>query len=244
MNQLERIATPEEIERQKSEDLKAQIRVAMPAIVTSVDLARQVVSVRPALMGKLRGYEGNVTETQYPVLTEVPIAFPRAGGLCITYPVAVNDECLVVFADACIDFWWQSGGIQSPKDSRSHDLSDAIAIFGLSSQPRKLSNVSANAIEIRTDSRSDYISLTNGKLEIQINGETKVTAQKSLIVCPDNTIQGPLKVTGLITGQGGLTVSGGNGASVTGTIHATGDISSGTVSLQSHTHNHGPAPDK
>ncbi len=48
MNQLERIATPEEIERQKSEDLKAQIRVAMPAIVTSVDLGRQVVSVRPA----------------------------------------------------------------------------------------------------------------------------------------------------------------------------------------------------
>ena len=117
-------------------------------------------------------------------LTEVPIAFPRAGGLCITYPVAVDDECLVVFADACIDFWWQSGGIQSPKDSRSHDLSDAIAIFGLSSQPRKLPSVSANAIEIRTDSRSDYISLTAGKLDIQINGETNVTANKSTVVLP------------------------------------------------------------
>ena len=235
MNQLERIATPEEIERQKSEDLKAAIRVSIPAIVTAVDLDRQVVSVRPAIMGKLRGYEGNVTETQYPILTEVPIAFPRAGGLCITYPVAVNDECLVVFADACIDFWWQSGGIQSPKDSRSHDLSDAIAIFGLTSQPRKLPNVSADAIEIRTDSRSDYISLTAGRLDIQINGETNVTANKSTVVCPDNTIQGPLTVTGLITGKGGLIVSGGNGASVTGTIHATGDISSGTVSLQNLT---------
>ena len=244
MNQLERIATPEEIERQKSEDLKAQIRVAMPAIVTSVDLARQVVSVRPALMGKLRGYEGNVTETQYPVLTEVPIAFPRAGGLCITYPVSENDECLVVFADACIDFWWQSGGVQSPKDSRSHDLSDAIAIFGLSSQPRKLSDVSADAIEIRTDSRSDYISLTAGKLDININGDVNVTAKKSKVVCPDNTVQGPLTVTGLITGQGGITVSGGNGAQVSGSIHATGDITANTVSLQNHTHNHGPTPDK
>ena len=244
MNQLERIATPEEIERQKSEDLKAQIRVAMPAIVTSVDLARQVVSVRPALMGKLRCYEGNVTETQYPVLTEVPIAFPRAGGLCITYPVAEGDECLVVFADACIDFWWQSGGVQSPKDSRSHDLSDAIAIFGLSSQPRKLSDVSADAIEIRTDSRSDYISLTAGKLDININGDVNVTAKKSKVVCPDNTVQGPLTVTGLITGQGGITVSGGNGAQVSGSIHATGDITANTVSLQNHTHNHGPTPDK
>ncbi len=28
------------------------------------------------------------------------------------------------------------------------------------------------------------------------------------------------------------------------TIHATGDITSGTVSLQNHTHNHGPTPDK
>ena len=181
MNQLERIATPEEIERQKSEDLKAQIRVAMPAIVTSVDLGRQVVSVRPAIMGKLRGYEGNVTEVQYPVLTEVPIAFPRAGGLCITYPVAEGDECLVVFADTCIDFWWQSGGVQSPKDSRSHDLSDAIAIFGLSSQPRKLSDVSSNAIEIRTDSRSDYISLTAGKLDININGDVQLKNLKSFV---------------------------------------------------------------
>lgn len=244
MNQLERIATPEEIERQKSEDLKAQIHVAMPAIVTSVDLARQVVSVKPAILGKLRGYEGNVTETPYPVFTEVPIAFPRAGGLCITYPVAEGDECLVVFADACIDFWWQSGGVQSPKDSRSHDLSDAIAIFGLSSQPRKLPDVSGNAIEIRTDSRSDYISLTAGKLDININGAVNVTAKTSKVVCPDNTIQGPLKVTGLITGQGGITVSGGNGAQVSGSIHATGDITANTVSLQNHTHNHGPAPDK
>ncbi|WP_304625501.1 Gp138 family membrane-puncturing spike protein [uncultured Parasutterella sp.] len=224
MNQIERIASPEEQERQREDELSASIRVAMPAIVTAVDLSRQVVSVRPALMGKLRGYEGQVTESQYPVLTEVPIVFPRAGGLSITYPVKVGDECLVIFADSCIDFWWQNGGIQSTNDTRKHDLSDGIAIFGLSSQPRKLSNVSGSAIEIRTDSRSDWISFTGGKLDINIAGDVTVKASSTEINCPTNKINGSLTVSG--------------------TISAGGDISSGSVSLQNHRHNGGATPDK
>lgn len=224
MNQIERIASPEEQERQREDELSASLRVAMPAIVTAVDLSRQVVSVRPALMGKLRGYEGQINEVQYPVLTEVPIAFPRAGGLSITYPVKEGDECLVIFADSCIDFWWQNGGIQSTNDSRKHDLSDAIAVFGLSSQPRKLSNVSSSAIEIRTDSRSDWISLTSGKLDINIAGAVTVKASSTEINCPSNKINGSLQVSG--------------------TISAGGDISSSSVSLQNHRHNGGATPDK
>lgn len=231
MNQIERIASPEEQARQRDDELSAALRVAMPAIVTAVDLSRQVVSVRPALMGKLRGYEGQINEVQYPVLTEVPIVFPRACGLSVTYPVRVGDECLVIFADSCIDFWWQNGGIQSTNDTRKHDLSDGIAIFGLSSQPRKLSSVSSSAIEIRTDSRSDWISFQGGKLDININGSTSVTthsatvtAQSTTVNCPNNTVNGSLTVTG--------------------NIHANGGVTSGSVSLQDHTHNHGPAPDK
>lgn len=47
---------------------------------------------------------------------------------------------------------------------------------------------------------------------------------------------------GLITGEGGITVSGGNGATVTGNIHTTGtitadeEITSGSIGLQGHHH--------
>jgi hypothetical protein len=68
--------------------------------------------------------------------------FPRGGGCTLTFPVKEGDECLVIFADRCIDFWWQSGGIQEPVDGRMHDLSDAFCIVGPQSQAKKISGIS------------------------------------------------------------------------------------------------------
>lgn len=45
-----------------------------------------------------------------------------------------------------------------------------------------------------------------------------------------------LTVTGQIVGSGGLAISGGSGASVTGSLTTTGDVTAGGISLQSHTH--------
>jgi len=53
----------------------------------------------------------------------------------------------------------------------------------------------------------------------------------------DVTINGSLTVSQLITGQGGLAISGGSGASVSGNINLTGDISDSRGNLTSHTHN-------
>lgn len=63
-----------------------------------------------------------------------------------------------------------------------------------------------------------------------------VNAQSTVINSPDNTVNGPLKVTGQIIGQGGLTISGGSGANVMGSLTTTGDVTAGSVSLQNHTH--------
>ena len=54
----------------------------------------------------------------------------------LTFPVKPGDECLLVFNERCIDGWWQSGGSSEPLDYRQHDLSDAVAIMGISSLPQ------------------------------------------------------------------------------------------------------------
>ncbi|MFW8450019.1 Gp138 family membrane-puncturing spike protein, partial [Klebsiella pneumoniae] len=69
---------------------------------------------------------GAQVSVNLPLLVDVPVVFPRGGGCTLTFPVKPGDECLVIFADRCIDFWWQSGGIQEPVDERMHDLSDAF----------------------------------------------------------------------------------------------------------------------
>ena len=53
---------------------------------------------------------------------------------------------------------------------------------------------------------------------------------------PKTDVTGALNVTGLITGKGGLAVSGGSGATITGSLKTTGDVTAGAISLQGHTH--------
>lgn len=86
----------------------------------------------------------------------------------MTFPVKAGDECLVVFADRCIDFWWQSGGIQEPVDDRMHDLSDAFCIVGPQSQARKISGINTSATQLRSDDGSTYFELNPDTRKIKI----------------------------------------------------------------------------
>ena len=134
----ERLYSEEEQQRAAAFNNSAQLRVAIPGLVESFDAEKQTVSVQPAITENIQTGESAVKATQLPILTDIPICFPRAGGYCITLPVKKGDECLLVFADMCIDGWWQSGGVQDQMETRRHDLSDAFAIIGTTSQPRKV----------------------------------------------------------------------------------------------------------
>lgn len=268
MTQRERISNSEDLQQSKFEEWSANIRTATPGIVKGVDLVAQTVVVQIAIQGFTVDAEGNKAYQDLPLLLDVPIVWPRAGGFSLTFPIQVEDECLVVFGERCIDAWWQSGGVQKPIDARTHDLSDAFAIFGCTSQPRRLGDVKDNAVELRTDDRSNWISLRNGSLDIHIDGPTtifsktadvtvessanvtcqtaEVTASTSAkldtpkaTITGDTTIEKSLTVVGPISGQGGMTITGGSsGASmrVTGDMETTGDVVAGNISLKSHVH--------
>lgn len=112
------------------------IRVAVPGIIREWDSATQTVKVQPAIREKI-STGGEAREMEIPMLVDVPVVMPIAGGYCFVAAPKDGDECLVVFADMCIDAWWQSGGVQSQADKRRHDLSDGFAILGCWSQIRK-----------------------------------------------------------------------------------------------------------
>lgn len=76
---------------------------------------------------------------------------------------------------------------------------------------------------------------------VTVNTQTAtVHAQEATIDAPQTTCTGKLTVQGLITGQGGLAISGGAGggpaATIEGGLNATGDIKAGNISLQGHHH--------
>lgn len=146
--------------------LSEQMRVALPGIIQSFDPESLTAVVQPAIRYIERDNDGNKSTKDYPLLVDVPVIFPRGGGCTLTFPVSEGDECLVIFADRCIDFWWQSGGIQEPADGRMHDLSDAFCIVGPQSQAKKISGISTSAVELRSDDGSAKLSLNPASGEI------------------------------------------------------------------------------
>ncbi len=143
-----------------------KIRCNMPGIIDSYDATQQTVNVRPAVRECLVDAQGREKWTEIPLLLDVPVCWPRAGGYVLTLPIQPGDECLVCFGDACIDAWWQNGGVQNQIDIRRHDLSDAFAILGPWSQPRRVSNYSANSCQLRNEEGTAYIEISGSTVNI------------------------------------------------------------------------------
>lgn len=188
-----------------------QIRVAMPGIIQSFDPDTVTCTVQPATRSVQQLNDGTTSTRDYPLLVDVPLIFPCGGGCTLTFPVAPGDECLLIFSDRCIDFWWQSGGVQEPVDPRQHDLSDAFAIVGPQSQVQKIGNISTSAVELRSDDGGTKLGLNPG------TGEIKGTAPggfdlNGLKILPDGRLQ---LVDGAIVDKhmhGGVQTGGGNTA--------------------------------
>lgn len=145
-----------------------RLRCACPGIVQEWNSATQTVSVKLAIKEVL-SIEGVETETEIPMLVDVPVVMPRAGGYCLLMVPQAGDECLVVFSDLCIDAWYQSGGIQSQAERRRHDLSDGFAIMGCWSQVKK-PTFPTEGISLQKDDGSAKLTIdSNG---VKINGES------------------------------------------------------------------------
>lgn len=108
----------------------AELHVCLPGRVERYDAAAGVVDVKPLLKEDATAEDGSRIVESLPVVPNVPIVFPGAGGFCVTFPVNVGDFVLLVFADRSLDKWIGSGSEVDPVDPRRHALSDAFAIPG------------------------------------------------------------------------------------------------------------------
>ena len=171
-----------------SDSIFSMLRVSMPGIIQSFDPIAITCTVQPAISGQVADELGNLKSSPLPLLLDVPVVFPRGGGCTLTFPVKSGDECLVIFSDRCIDFWWQNGGIQEPVDPRQHDLSDAFALVGPQSQAQKISAISTTAVELRSDDSDTKISLnpSTGKITGTAPGGFDLNG---LQILPDGRLQ-------------------------------------------------------
>lgn len=185
------------------DNIGIDLRVAAPGIIQTVDYERQTCTVQLAIRERLN-FNGNLTWADIPILPDVPFFVYSGGGYCLTLPVAIGDECLVVFGDCCMDAWWQSGGLQNQVERRRHDLSDGFAIVGFRSQANTVGSYSGGSAQLRNADGSAYIEIAGSSINI-VGG--------SVTIGGSTTIDG---IPFLPHHHGGVEPGGGNTGGVSG----------------------------
>ncbi|HBS6341514.1 TPA: phage baseplate protein [Klebsiella pneumoniae] len=221
------LGSKEQADAQLAQAIMSAMRVSIPGIIQSFDPDAVTAVIQPAIKGVEHDTSGAEISVNLPLLVDVPVVFPRGGGCTLTFPVKEGDECLVIFADRCIDFWWQSGGVQEPVDGRMHDLSDAFCIVGPQSQAKKIGGISTTAAQLRTDEGSAFIEVSAG------GNITATTAGNATINAPEIVLNGNVTINGNLSQ--GMGESGGT-ATMHGPVTVTNDVTAGGKSLMTHTH--------
>ena len=108
------------------QEILSVLHVAMPGQIVSYDPETATAGIQPAF--RRRTTSGMLLTA--PVLTGVPVFLPTSD-----FIPQVGDHCLLIFADFCIDGWYETGQPVLPPSPRMHDLSDAFAIVGFRPKP-------------------------------------------------------------------------------------------------------------
>ena len=105
-----------------------------PGRIETFDSATGRATVKPLIKYPARDRDtGETSVIELPTISNVPVAVMQGGGGRVTFPISEGDPCLLVFSEVSLDEWLTNGGDPDPLDFRRNNLSDAMAIVGLSS---------------------------------------------------------------------------------------------------------------
>lgn len=144
----------------------------------------------------------------------------------------------------CLGFFFNGNrshgvvAVTADRRYRLHVLEGEVAVFDDQGQRVYLKR---DGIEINTP--KNLTATVGGEMAATVGGNVTLKAPQTLIES-NVQISGTLKVSEQITGTGGLAISGGSGASVSGSLAVSGgDVTADGISLKGHTHDcpHGGA---
>lgn len=150
--------------------------------------------------------DGNQVLQDYPLIY-AKVHFFGWGNIGATYPITKGMEGFLLFNDREIETWFITGQGGNLAYDRCHDLSDAIFICGLHSEP--------NIIQLV----SDCLNLFYKTSSIQIK-------DGSIVINGNTTINGNLQVNGSINATGDIVA---NGISLINHVHGGVTVGTGTT---------------
>lgn len=119
-----------ELLREVIESRLADVHTSIPGRVVSYDASTQTADVEIVIFRADQAETGEVVHEAYPVVPNVPVAWPSGGGYSLQLPLAAGDGVWLVFSEAAVANWRDTGDVSPPGDLDRHDLSYPIAIPG------------------------------------------------------------------------------------------------------------------
>jgi hypothetical protein len=155
------------------EQFKKSLNTSLPAIVQSYDPTTKRAKVLPAI----RRLFTDGSSQSLPILIDVPVIFPSAGGFTITMPVKPNDSVLLVFTQRGLTNFKNNFTESMPTDSLLN-IQDAVAIVGFGAL--NITPASNSGCTMQDNTGVNAVIVEDGKVEIKKGANTVVVDDSQL----------------------------------------------------------------
>lgn len=161
-----------------------KIHTSMPGKVVSYNSLAQTADVQPMCKRQLFTADGEKVYESLPLLPGVPVCFPRGGGYVVTFPLQAGDTVVLVFSEAGLAEFLETGSEAEPWDTRRHHISNAVAIPSISPDTAPLASGDNSArtagIVIGKDGANEQIRFASGSIKLGADA-TDFVALASLV---------------------------------------------------------------
>lgn len=149
------------------------IHTALPGEIISIDIDTGLATVKPK--AQMRFSNGQVLE--FPIINGVPVVMPQSPSTesAIVFPVSKGDQCLLIFSEQALDYWFENGMTNSQV---KYGLSGAIAIPGLLRAQTDDFKEAIKQDAIIVKHKNNSITLSNAGIAIRGN----VTVEGNLLI--------------------------------------------------------------
>lgn len=118
--------------------------------IEKYDAKTQLADIHPILKRSIKNPHSDIKQEELPILVDVPVLFPRAGGYFISLPIKPGDYVQVIFNETSIDEF-MTGSAPSLDSVSRFSLQGAVAIAGVYPQSQTLRDAHENNLVLGKD---------------------------------------------------------------------------------------------
>lgn len=193
-----------EVLRRALDSRLLDVHVSLPGRVVSYDAAKQTATVRPMIPRVLRDAAGERVVEDLPLISNVPICFPRGGGFFCSFPLSAGDSVMLVFAERSLDRWRSTGESVDPADTRTHSLAGAWAYPGGFPAGDEIDDADASTMVLGKDGGPQVV--VDGS-HVHVGGDTssQYVALANLVSAQLEALKTAISGAAVLGGDGGAT---------------------------------------